>query len=78
MEWVMILKETCAQVTHYRNASAKRDYVPRIDKDGAARSAEAIVDVVSHADARWFDHDFQSLTYKENLIKQIKHFLKQK
>ena len=41
-----IYQQTCAQVIHYRNASKWRDFVPRIDKKGIARSKETIVDVI--------------------------------
>ena len=68
-------QETCAQVTHFRNASGWRDFVPRIDREGAARSKETIVDLVSHSDASWFDHSFQSLTYFDSLSRRVNHFL---
>ena len=42
-----IYQQTCSQVTHYRNASKWRDFVPRIDKKGIARSKKTIVDVIS-------------------------------
>lgn len=72
-----VYQQTCAQVTHYRNASARRDLVPRIDRDGAVRSKETIVDVVSHPDAGWFDHGFQSLTYEHYLREEISAFFKE-
>lgn len=70
-----IYQETCAQVVHYRNASKRRDYVPYIDKGGAARSRETIVDVMSHPDAGWFDHNFQSLTYKKYVRDELINFI---
>ncbi|HEY4831286.1 MAG TPA: hypothetical protein VIH61_01825, partial [Waddliaceae bacterium] len=70
-----IYQETCAQVIHYRNASKYRDPIPRIDKKGVARSKETIVDVVSHPEAGWLDHNFQSLTYQDNLRKRLQKFL---
>jgi len=70
-----VYQETCAQVTHYRNASSWRDFVPRIDGEGAARSKETIVDVISHPQAGWFDHSFLSQTYEEAISKEAKRFL---
>jgi RHS repeat-associated protein len=71
-----VYRQTCAQVTHYRNASAQRDLVPRIDRAGAARSKETIVNVISHPDAGWFDHEFQSSTYENYLSDEIYFFFK--
>lgn len=70
-----IYQKTCAQVTHYRNASKWRDPIPHIDKKGAARSEETIVEIVSHSKAKWFDHGLQSLTYQSYLEKRLLAFI---
>jgi len=62
-----IYPETCAMVRHYR-AKSSRDKIPRIDKEGARRAKDTIIDLEFHPDAPWFDHDFLSPTY-ENIIK---------
>ena len=69
-----VYQQTCAQVTHYRNASAQRDPIPRVDRTGAARSHGTIINVVSHPDAGWLDHGFQSLTYENYLRDAIAIF----
>lgn len=53
---ISFLTQTCAQVTHYRNASKARDPVPRIDRKGAKREKDTIVNLVSHPTADFFDH----------------------
>lgn len=70
-----VYQQSCAQVTHYRNASARRDFIPHIDRKGVARSRETIVDVVSHQDAGWFDHGFQSLTYYDAIKNETRKYL---
>ena len=70
-----IYQKTCAQVINYRNASITRDFVPRIDKNGAEREQETIIELISHPDASRFDHEFQSLTYQDALIRRLNGFL---
>ena len=70
-----VYQETCAQVIHYRNASAWRDFVPRIDQEGAKRSKETIANIQSHPESAFFDHQFQSLTYREYLRERLEMFL---
>lgn len=71
-----IYRKTCAQVTHYRNASIKRDFIPRIDKRGAEREKDTIINLISHPDAGFFDHEFQSLTYRRVLIDELNSYLR--
>ena len=66
-----IYQQTCAQVTHYRNASIKRDFIPRIDKSGANREKDTVVNLISHPEAAYFDHEFQSLTYQDALMDEL-------
>jgi RHS repeat-associated protein len=66
-----IYRKTCAQVTHYRNASARRDFIPRLDKSGAKREIETIINLDSHPEAAFFDHEFQSLTYRRALRDEL-------
>jgi pimeloyl-ACP methyl ester carboxylesterase len=70
-----IYQQTCAQVTHYRNASIRRDFIPRIDKSGAEREKDTIINLVSHPEAAFFDHEFQSLTYQDALRRKLNEFL---
>ncbi len=70
-----IYQKTCAQVTHYRNGSIKRDFIPRIDKRGADREKDTIINLISHSEAAFFDHQFQSLTYQDALIRRLNKFL---
>lgn len=71
-----IYQKTCASVVHYRNASVLRDLVPYLDQPGAKREKDTIVNLVSHPFAGFFDHGFQSLTYKPALTDEIAAFLK--
>lgn len=72
-----IYQKTCAQVIHYR-ASAWRDFVPRINKNGAKRAKGTIIDLDSHADAEAFDHEFMSPTYMEKLQQHITNYIQSK
>ena len=69
-----IYRETCAQVLHYR-VSRKRDPVPYIDREGAQRAKETIIDLNPHPDAYWHDHNFNSPTYFRELLKRIDNFV---
>lgn len=61
-----IYRRTCAQLTHYRNASPFRDCVPNLfDRKGARREKDTVTDIVSHPDASIWDHTFQSPTYRD-------------
>ncbi len=70
-----IYAKTCSQVIHYRNASIKRDFIPRIDEEGAEREKDTIINLVSHPTAPYFDHGFQSITYRDELIDNLESFL---
>ena len=70
-----IYQETCVDVLHYR-AGKYRDFVPRLDKDGAKREAAKIVDLTSHPDAALFDHEFMSPTYRDILLQHIRNYIK--
>ncbi len=70
-----IYQKTCAQVINFRNASIARDFVPRIDKSGAEREQETIIELISHPDASRFDHEFQSLSYRRALTKGLNKIL---
>ena len=70
-----VYQQTCAQVTHYCNASIKRDFVPHIDKSGLEREKDTIINLISHPEASFFDHGFQSLTYRDELIRRLNAFL---
>ena len=69
-----IYQQTCAEVTHYRNASIKRDFVPRIDKSGSTREKNTIINLTSHPEAAFFDHEFQSLTYQDAIVRILNQF----
>ncbi|MBS0654390.1 MAG: DUF687 family protein, partial [Verrucomicrobia bacterium] len=66
--------KTCAKVIHYR-APWWRDFVPRIDSAGAERAKGTIVDLKSHPDAKFFDHEFQSPTYRGVLKQHIDKYI---
>lgn len=69
-----IYKQTCAKVIHYR-AEWWRDFVPRIDADGAEREKESVFTLTSHFAAPAFDHEFMSPTYQESLQRHIRNYL---
>lgn len=71
-----IYRKSCSQITHYRNASVFRDFVSHLDWSGAKREKDTIVDLVSHPEADFFDHSFQSLTYRRHLIDKLNNFIK--
>ena len=70
-----IYQQTCADLFHYR-AMPWRDFIPRIDRKGAKREKNTIVDLISHTKANTFDHEFTSLTYMETLQRHINNYLK--
>ena len=70
-----IYQQTCSTVTHYR-AGPHRDPIPRIDKAGAERSKESIVDLDSRPEAHLFDHSFMSPTYEDVLMRHIRNYMK--
>lgn len=61
-----IFEQSCFRVTHYR-AAWYRDFIPQIDRLGAERERHTIVDLPSHPEAKFFDHSFQSPTYKKKI-----------
>ncbi|MBM3197762.1 MAG: DUF687 domain-containing protein [Chlamydiae bacterium] len=65
-----IYHETCADVLHYR-AALWRDFVPRLDREGAKREKDTTVTLDSHSEAPSFDHEFMSPTYRERLRQHI-------
>ena len=70
-----IYKETCADVIHYRAEHWYRDFIPRIDQEGAKRSKDTIVDLRSHANAPYFDHAFCSPTYEKSIRENIDNYI---
>jgi RHS repeat-associated protein len=70
-----IYRESCHRVVHYR-AKASRDGVPRIDQKGAEREKDTIIELDSHPDAPLFDHKFTSPTYRDQLAKRTKRYIK--
>ncbi len=69
-----IYKETCADLFHYR-AKPWRDFVPRIDRAGAKREKNSIVELDSDPKASIFDHEFMSPTYQKVLRKHITNYI---
>lgn len=69
-----IYKETCANMIHYR-AEWWRDFVPRLDRDGAWREGGSIFTLSSHPDASRFDHEFMSPTYRVRLRQHIINYI---
>ena len=68
-----IYQLTCAKVIHYR-VEWWRDFVPWFDRIGARRERATIIDLISHADAGIFDHEFMSPTYERELRKHIQNY----
>ncbi len=69
-----IYQETCADVIHYRVELG--DFVPYIDRPGAERAKDTIVNLTSHPDAsKIFDHEFMSPTYQTRLQEHISEYI---
>ena len=69
-----IYQETCASIIHYR-AEWWRDFVPRLDRTGAKREKDTIINLGSHPEASAFDHEFMSPTYQERLKWHIINYI---
>ena len=69
-----IYRETCADIIHYR-AEWWRDLVPRLDRTGARREKDTTVNLSSHPDACFWDHEFMSPTYERELRKHITNYI---
>ncbi|MBA3958055.1 MAG: DUF687 family protein [Parachlamydiaceae bacterium] len=69
-----IYQESCAAVIHYR-AEWWRDFIPRLDKSGAQREKDTIINLTSHPNAPAFDHEFISPTYKRELQNHIINYI---
>lgn len=69
-----IYKESCANVIHYR-AEWWRDFVPTLDRAGAKREKDSIINLSSHSEAPAFDHAFMSPTYQERLRWHITNYI---
>ncbi len=72
-----IYRRSCAQVSHYR-AKPWRDFVPYLDRAGAKREKDTIIDLNSHEHASFFDHTFTSLTYQDKLQQDILDYIQGK
>lgn len=70
-----ISKSLCADVVHYR-AALWRDPVPYINFIGAWQERHTTVTLRSHPKARLHDHDFQSPTYINFLMKHIDEYFR--
>lgn len=69
-----IYRETCARVTHYR-VSWYHDPVPCVDIEGKKREASTTVNLLCHPSSSWIDHNFQSPTYEEMIVREIQFYL---
>ena len=70
-----IYRASCHRLVHYR-AKASRDGIPRIDSKGAERESATIMELNSHPDAPLMDHTFISPTYRDELAKRTKNYIK--
>lgn len=70
-----IYQESCSMVRHYR-VKGLRDPVPRIDKEGAKREVDSIIELMSDPKASFFDHPINSPTYQQDLSIQIAKYIK--
>lgn len=70
-----VLPKTCGDMIHYR-AMPWRDLVPRLDSLGSTLlSADKIVDLKSHPNAPFHDHDIVSPTYEDRIEKHALNYL---
>lgn len=65
-------KETCADIALY---GSEGDFVHRLDREGLKRSKDSFRELKRHPDASWWDHSFQSPTFRDVLKNQIQHFV---
>jgi hypothetical protein len=66
-------KENCKKVWHYR-AQPDRDLIPMLDIIGGTKAISTIITLDSDIDANIIDHNFNSPTYRRNLIKHLKKY----
>lgn len=66
-----ISQEMCYRSDHYIST---RDFVPLFDKSGRKICQDTIVRLNPHAEAGRHDHNFQSKTYIESLIKELRKY----
>lgn len=69
-----IPREICARPIHYVST---RDVVPRFDRKGRKLCKNTTVILKPHKKAPWFDHSFQSETYKEAIQYEYNEYVKQ-
>ena len=63
-------KELCNSIMHY-TTKWNRDVVPWCDILGRIRCRDNVKQLTPHEDAPWFDHSFQSPTYKETIQEEF-------
>ncbi|MCB1080918.1 MAG: DUF687 family protein, partial [Chlamydiia bacterium] len=66
-------KHLCKEVTHYVT-KWNRDVVPCLDFRGRIGNRRHVVALKPHKHSPWFDHDFQSPTYKGAMSKEIQKY----
>lgn len=66
-------RNLCKKV-HY--CESTHDIVNRLDIIGRAKNRDLIKTIPRHPAASWFDHDFQSATYKDYIQDKIDYYLK--
>ncbi len=62
-------EDHCGSVMHY---VSKNDFIPWFDFKGRRRHEKNITILDRHPNASWFDHNFQSPTYRGEIKKRIK------
>ncbi|WP_249274151.1 RHS repeat-associated core domain-containing protein [Parachlamydia sp. AcF125] len=72
-----IERDRSATAVHYV-AKPYRDFVPRLNVLKAITTKAHVVSLPSHQEADWFDHSFQSPTYKEAINSHIQTYIESK
>lgn len=66
-----IPRDICRRVTHYVSC----DFVPLFDQMGRRLCQDTIVQLQPHPEAPYWDHDFQSQTYKDVIQGEIEEYI---
>jgi hypothetical protein len=63
----------CNSRVHY---VSNRDLVPYLDINGYFNNKDSIIKIKPHHDAKFLDHNFDSLTYKDFIKNELDKFIK--
>jgi hypothetical protein len=73
-----IYSHTCAQVTHYRVDSPSRDPVPYIDRIGAARERNTIVDLPPHPESGIVAHGLMDIIFRMVTAERVDEYIQKR